>query len=107
LRDVLDGIGEAFYALDHDLRFLHASRKALEIWGKAAGDLIGRTVLEAFPHAAGPSGYAAHRRVLETGEAEHLELLSPLIGRWVEVDIFSILRRPLRRFPGRQPPQAG
>jgi PAS domain-containing protein len=43
LRDVLDGIGEAFYALDHDLRFLHASRKALEIWGKAAEDLIGRT----------------------------------------------------------------
>jgi PAS domain S-box-containing protein len=32
-------------------------------------------------------GYAAHGRVLETGEAEHLELLSPLIGRWVEVDI--------------------
>ena len=29
-RDVLDWIGETFYPLDYDLRFLHASRKALE-----------------------------------------------------------------------------
>ena len=87
LRDVLDGIADAFYALDHDLRFLYASRKALKIWGKAAEDLIGQPLLEAFPHLTGTLGYAAHERVLETGEAKHFELLSPLIGRWFEVDI--------------------
>jgi PAS domain S-box-containing protein len=88
LRDVLEGIGEAFYAVDVDFRFLHVSRQALEIWTKKAADLIGRPFLDVFPHAAGTPGYEAHLRVLESGKAEHFELVSPPIGRWFEVDIY-------------------
>ncbi|HEX2529424.1 MAG TPA: PAS domain S-box protein [Geminicoccus sp.] len=87
LRDVLDGIGEAFYALDRDLCFLHASRAALEFWGKEAQDLMGKPIIKVFPHAAGTPAYEAHRRVLQTGKAEHFETISPLLGRWFEVDI--------------------
>jgi PAS domain S-box-containing protein len=87
LRDVLEGIGEAFYALDQDLCFLHVSRQALELWGKNAVDLIGRPFIEVFPHAEGTPAYEAHGRVLRTGEAEHFAILSPLLGRWFEVDI--------------------
>jgi two-component system sensor kinase FixL len=89
---VLEGIGEAFYALDVDFRFLHVSRKALEIWVKKAPDLIGRSFLEVFPHAVGTPGYEAHLRVLESGKAEHFELVSPPIGRWFEIDIYPTSR---------------
>jgi PAS domain S-box-containing protein len=88
LSDVLEGIGEAFYAVDIDFRFLHVSRKALEIWDKKATDLIGRPFLDVFPHAAGSRGYEAHLRVLKSGKAEHFELVSPPVGRWFEVDIY-------------------
>jgi PAS domain S-box-containing protein len=88
LREVLEGIGEAFYALDQDQRFLYASRKALEIWDKKPDDLIGLPFLSAFPNAVGTPDYEAHRRALETGTAQHFESVSPLIGHWFEVDIY-------------------
>jgi PAS domain S-box-containing protein len=88
LREVLEGIGEAFYALDQDQRFLYASRKALEIWDKKPDDLIGLPFLSAFPNAVGTPDYEAHRRALETGTAQHFESVSPLIGHWCEVDIY-------------------
>src|SRR4051794_23639476 len=68
--------------------FFMQSRKALEIWDKKPDDLIGLPFLSAFPHALGTPGYEAHLRALETGEAQHLELVSPLLGRWFEVDIY-------------------
>jgi len=88
LREVLEGIGEAFYALDQNQRFLYASRKALEIWDKKPDDLIGLPFLSAFPNAVGTPDYEAHRRAFETGTAQHFESLSPLIGHWFEVDIY-------------------
>ncbi|MDB5606669.1 MAG: domain S-box protein, partial [Bradyrhizobium sp.] len=88
LREVLEGIGEAFYALDQDQRFLYASRKALEIWDKKPDDLIGLPFLSAFPNAVGTPDYEAHQRALETGTAQHFESISPLIGHWFEVDIY-------------------
>ncbi|WFU34402.1 PAS domain S-box protein [Bradyrhizobium brasilense] len=88
LREVLEGIGEAFYALDQDLRFLYASRKALEIWDKKPDDLIGVPFLSAFPNAVGTPDYEAQRRALQTGTAQHFESSSPLIGHLFEVDIY-------------------
>lgn len=88
LREVLEGIGEAFYALDQNQRFLYASRKALETWDKKPDDLIGVPFLSAFPNAVGTPDYEAQRRALETGTAQHFESASPLIGHWFEVDIY-------------------
>ena len=87
LHDVLEGVGEAMFAYDRDLRFLYASRKALEISGARSEDLIGRTLLDAFPMSAGSPGYEAHLRVLETGQAERFESVSRVVGRWMEVEI--------------------
>jgi PAS domain S-box-containing protein len=88
LREVLEGIGDAFYALDQDQRFLYASRRALEIWDKKPDDLIGVPFLSALPNPVGTPDYEAHRRALETGTAQHFEYVSPLIGHWLEVDIY-------------------
>jgi PAS domain S-box-containing protein len=87
LRDVLESVGEAIFAYDRDLRFLYASRKALEMSGAQTEDLIGRTLLDVFPMSAGSPGYEAPLRVLETGQAERFETVSPGVGRWMEVEI--------------------
>ncbi|KAB0676202.1 PAS domain S-box protein [Aureimonas leprariae] len=86
LRTVLDGISEPFYALDSDWRFLFASQSALRLWGKDAGEVLGRPFLEAFPQAAGSAAFEAHRRVMETRVAERLETISPVVHRWIEID---------------------
>ena len=87
LSTVLNGISDAFYALDKDWRFLFVSRAALAIWGKRAEDVVGRSFLECFPQAEGSEPYCAHQRVMAGGGAEHLETLSPVLNRWIEVNI--------------------
>lgn len=87
LRIVLEGIGEPFYVLDSDWRFLFISRSALKIWKKTQQDVLGKRFLEAFPNAAGSDAYAAHLRVMETGVREHMETVSPVLKRWVEIDL--------------------
>lgn len=87
LRTVLGSIGEPFYALDSNWRFLFASHAALQTWQKPAEAVLGRRFLEAFPEATGSAAYAAHQRVMQTGIQEHLETMSAVFGRWVELDI--------------------
>ena len=72
-RTVLEGIGDFFYVLDHDWRFLFASRSALEVWGKRQDEVLGRGFLDSFPEAKGSAAYEAHRRVMGTGAAECFE----------------------------------
>lgn len=87
LRIVLGSIGEPFYALDSHWRFLFASRAALQSWQRPAEAVLGCSFLEAFPEAAGSEAYAAHQRVMQTGIQEHLETVSAVFGRWVELDV--------------------
>ena len=87
LRLVLEGIGEPFYVLDARWRFVHASRAALQAWGKEAPEVLGRHYLDAFPEAAGGPVLAALEEAVRTGRPVRLETPSPVLGRWVEVDI--------------------
>ena len=99
LRLVLEGIGEPFYVLDADWRFVHASRAALQAWGKAAPEVLGRRYLDAFPEAAGGPIHAAHEEAMRTRRPARLEAVSPVLGRWVEVDIHPDARKAACRWP--------
>jgi PAS domain S-box-containing protein len=87
LREVLEGVGEPFYALDADWHLLHASRAALEIWGRRADEVVGRRLLDALPEAAGSVPLAALEQAMRTRSPVRLEAISGVIGRWVEADI--------------------
>ena len=89
LSGVLEAIGDAVYATDRELRVLFANRKALELWGKAADEVIGRRLLEVFPDIQAGEPYRAYRRVLVTGEPAHLETRAPALGhRWIALDVY-------------------
>jgi PAS domain S-box-containing protein len=87
LHTVLDGINESFYALTRDERFLFASQSALQLWEMSTADVLGHTFLEVFPHAFGSEAYDAQCRVMQTRAAERLQTISPIIKRWVEMDL--------------------
>jgi PAS domain S-box-containing protein len=92
LNIILEGIGEAFYALDREWRFLFASRAALKMWGKELDEVIGRIFLECFPQAAGSLSYEAHQRVMTTGITERFESVSPVLNRRIEILIAPTLQ---------------
>ncbi|HEX2150376.1 MAG TPA: response regulator, partial [Stellaceae bacterium] len=88
LAEVLEAIGEAVYATDHDERILLANRKALELWRLRPDEAIGRRLIDLFPGVEDGEPFQAYRRVLRTGRPAHLETRAPSLGdRWISLDI--------------------
>jgi PAS domain S-box-containing protein len=88
--EILDGIGDAIYALDAEWRITFFNRRAEDFFGRDRHALLGRTVWDAFPAVRGAELAAALERVMESRRAVELEVLSPTTGRWTETRIFPL-----------------
>jgi hypothetical protein len=77
----------AFYTLDRELKLVTASPATLAIWGRDAGDVVGRPLLELFPFVEGGPVHLALGEVLRSFHPVSLCTQSVLLGRPVEVDI--------------------
>ncbi len=86
--EILESIGQAFYALDRQLRFVYVNQVAERAWRRRREDLLGEIATEVFPHWVGTESHAAHLRVLETGEPLSIETYSAIVGAPVEINIF-------------------
>lgn len=70
-----------------DFRFLSVNPAAAKNLGKAAEELVGRTIFELFPDAE-PYWLEAYVKVVETGESITFENYSAFLGRWFHVTAF-------------------
>ncbi len=86
-REVLESLGDLLYALDRDGRVRFASRSLLKGWGIGEGQVLGRHLLELWPPLAGSLVWEAVRRGIEGREESHLCTVSPVLGRWIEMDV--------------------
>ncbi|MBX6375796.1 MAG: PAS domain S-box protein [Acetobacteraceae bacterium] len=86
-REVLDSLGDLLYALDRDGRVRFASRSLLKGWGLGEERVLGRHLLELWPPLVGSLVWEAVRRGIEAREESHLCTVSPVLGRWVEMDV--------------------
>lgn len=86
--DILETIGEGFYALDDELRFVYLNRVTETEWGMLRADLIGRRATEVFPQWIGSESHVAHLRALSERKPQLLETVSSVTGRAVELRVF-------------------
>ena len=86
--EILESISDAFFALGADWRFTYANRRALEMWRRERAGVIGRRLLEVFPQAEGTDVHAAYEDAMGTRRTVQLETVSPVIGRWLAVNIY-------------------
>jgi PAS domain S-box-containing protein len=86
--EILESIGDAFYALDQEWRFTYANRRALELWKLRSEEVIGRRFLDVFPQAEGSENYELHCRVMKERVAHHTESVSTIVNRWLTVSIY-------------------
>ncbi len=84
---ILESMGDAFYALDGEWRFIYANRRALTFWGAIEGDVIGRVMWERFPQMVGTLNEQVLRRVREEQRTITFEAPSPTTGVWVSVNV--------------------
>jgi len=86
--EILESIGQAFYALDRDLRFVYINQVTERAWRRRREDLLGAIATDIFPHWAGTESHAAHLRALKSGQPLSIETYSAIVGAPVEINIF-------------------
>ncbi len=84
---ILESMGDAFYALDGEWRFIYANRRALEFWGTTATEVIGHVIWQRFPTMVGSLNEQVLRRVREEQQPITFEAPSPTTGVWVSVNV--------------------
>jgi PAS domain S-box-containing protein len=86
---ILEGIGDAFYALDRDWRFTYINRAAEAFYGIPRDEMLGRVIWDIFPWSEGTDLRARYERVFLTGQAASFDcraVSSP--DRHVELHVF-------------------
>lgn len=88
--DILESTTDAFYALDADFNFTYVNTRAARLWGRERDGLIGRHYWTEFPKAVGSLSYQKHYEALNGGRSVRYEARSPLLGIWIEAEIFPV-----------------
>ncbi|HEX2778761.1 MAG TPA: PAS domain-containing protein [Gemmatimonadaceae bacterium] len=85
---LLDSIGDAFYLLDRDWRFVHVNAAAEPLLRRTREQLVGRTVWEEFPEAVGSPFDDAFREALATNRVTFVEAFFPPLDSWFDVRVY-------------------
>ena len=87
-------MGDAFYALDGEWRFVYANRRALEFWGTTAAEVIGQVIWQRFPQMVGTlNEQSAAPACVMNSACITFEAPSPTTGIWVSVNVGPSRRR--------------
>ncbi|HEU4619805.1 MAG TPA: ATP-binding protein [Gammaproteobacteria bacterium] len=86
--EILESIGDAFYAVDADFRFTYVNSKAEQWWHRPRAELLGKRLWTEFPEAAGTVAEEMHRKVMRDRAPVRFEAPSPVVGRWVDVSLY-------------------
>jgi PAS domain S-box-containing protein len=88
LNEVFERIDDAFFALDDEWQFSYVNEQAAGILGRSRGELVGESVWEAFPEAAGSRFQTQYERARERQESVSFEEYYPPLERWFEVNAY-------------------
>ncbi|HEX2865341.1 MAG TPA: PAS domain S-box protein, partial [Deinococcales bacterium] len=84
-RGILEGMNEAFFALDEKWRFTFVNAEAERLLQRPRDQLLGRGVWDEYVPAAGTVFERAYREVMESGQARTFEGHYPPLSAWFEV----------------------
>jgi PAS domain S-box-containing protein len=83
--EILESIGDAFFALDRDWRFIYVNENAEPLLARTRAELLGEDIWQAFPEIIGSTFEREYRRAIDeqisTGFEEYFEPLD----KWFQV----------------------
>ncbi|MBX3001867.1 MAG: PAS domain-containing protein [Caldilineaceae bacterium] len=92
MADMIDRIGDVFFALDRDWRYLYVNPKATALTGMPADDILGKTLWETFPQLLGTIYEEQYRRAMEQQIPAYIEERGVVSGRWYETTVYPSAR---------------
>ncbi|WP_162342963.1 PAS domain S-box protein [Cyclobacterium salsum] len=88
LKEILDSISDAFYAVDAHWNFTYFNKEAENLLKKSADEVLGRNLWEIFYPAKGTFLEEVYRHVASTGQSENFEYQYPGNGAWYEITTY-------------------
>lgn len=86
--DILESIGDAFYALDDDLNFTYMNSSCANLLGVAKEKIVGKNLLTEFPALKNTLFEKELRKVQETAEASKFEFYYAPFDAWFDESIY-------------------
>jgi two-component system, sensor histidine kinase len=86
--EILESISDGFYTLDREERLTYVNRRTEELWGRRREEVLGRPFRDVFPEVTGTHTYQEHQRAAREGRPIEYQTFSPIVGRWIEVNIY-------------------
>ena len=86
--EILESIGDIFYAVDDRWRLVYVNHRAETVWGKKREDLLGTVLWDMFPGFETTIGYREHARAMRERVHVHFETFSPNLKVWVDADVY-------------------
>lgn len=83
----LEGLADAYFALDHEWRFTFLNARAEHLLDRSRDELIGRPVWEGIPAPVATLCDRSYRRAVHTGEPVTFEMFYPPNECWYEVRV--------------------
>jgi PAS domain S-box-containing protein len=88
ITNILESIGDAFVALDHEWRITYVNRETARINGKEREEFIGKTHWEVWPWSVGTVVEREYRRAVAEQVAVHFEVLYQQLSMWLEIHAY-------------------
>jgi PAS domain S-box-containing protein len=86
--DILESLADPVVAFDKQWRYTYVSRRAAQVLGKDAREMIGKTLWELFPDDVDTGFQEACARAWAAGQPVTVERYSAVLDQWVENYIY-------------------
>lgn len=88
MREILESISDAFYAVDKNWKFTYFNKEAENILLKKAEDVLGKNIWELFPATADTGIRKIYQRVARSKRKESFEYYNAEDGKWYEINAY-------------------
>jgi PAS domain S-box-containing protein len=85
IRNILESITDAFFALDSEWRFTYVNSEAERVLQRPREELLGKNVWEEFPEAVGSTFYREYHKALREQTTVDFEEYYPPLETWIDV----------------------
>jgi PAS domain S-box-containing protein len=85
---ILESIGDAFFAIDKNWTVTYWNKQAEIILGKLKEEIISKNFWSKFPDTIHSEFYVQFHSAMETGQTINFEANYPTIEKWIEVKIY-------------------
>ena len=87
---VLESITDAFFAIDHELKFIYLNRHAEQILRRDGEELIGKRLQDEFPEVLGETFYRQYQQAVTQNRSVKFEAFSVPLDAWFEVHTYPL-----------------